>query len=68
MAILAGVAAALVGIVVLVLVFAPGATEFHPAVFGVALPVHAVLLLLAIYWRLRQAGTGWRELGFTRPK
>lgn len=55
------------GIVVLAILLVPGVREIGLAVLGVTLPVHAVLLLVVIHWGLRRAGTGWRELGFTRP-
>lgn len=58
---------ALFGAVVLTGLLAPGAREAITTVLAVALPLHAVILLAMIHRALRRAGTGWRELGFTRP-
>ncbi|WGW11419.1 CPBP family intramembrane metalloprotease [Saxibacter everestensis] len=55
------------GTVVLAIFLVPGVRQVGPALLGAVLPVHAALLLLVIHRGLRRAGTGWRELGFTRP-
>jgi len=70
LALLAAVVVATVltfGSVVLAILWVPGVREIGLVALGITIPAHAVLLLVVIHGGLRRAGSGWRELGFTRP-
>lgn len=67
LALLLAVTIAVSGIAVLAILFIPGARAVGLVILGATLPIHAAVMLLVIHWRLRRAGTGWRNIGFTRP-
>lgn len=54
-------------VVVLTILLIPGAQEVGLALLGATIPIHALLMLLVLHWRLRRAGSGWRNIGFARP-